>query len=135
MNQVALTGRLTKDIDLRYTKGGTAIANFTLAVDRELSHEKRVEAEAKGTPTTDFIRVRVWGKAGESAANYLHKGDQCAVTGRIETGQYQDETGKTTYTTNVVAFRVEYLQMKSKGRDEEMEYLSDTEMAEDEFPF
>ncbi len=135
MNQVALIGRLTKDIDLRYTKGGTAIANFTLAVDRELSHEKRVEAETKGTPTADFIRVRVWGKAGESAANHLHKGDKCGIAGRIETGQYKDETGKTVYTTDVVAFRVEYLQTKMKGRDEEMEYLSDTEMAEDEFPF
>ena len=133
MNQVALIGRLTRDMELRYTPGGTAIATFTLAVDRELSKEKRVEAEAKGQPTADFIRVKVWGKAGESAANYLHKGDQCAVTGRIETGQYQDNDGKTVYTTDVVAFRVEFLSTKSTGGRQAPE--RELELSEADFPF
>ncbi|WP_311538424.1 single-stranded DNA-binding protein [uncultured Anaerococcus sp.] len=110
MNKVILIGRLTKDPELRYTQSNQAVCTFTLALDRKMSRDKREEAEANNRPTADFPRVIVWGKMGENASRYLFKGSQCAVDGRIQTGSYQDmETGKTIYTTDIVADSVEYL--------------------------
>ena len=115
MNKVILIGRLTRDPELRYTQSNQAVCSFTLAVDKKLSREKREEAEAAGRPTADFPRIIVWGKAGENASRYLFKGSQCAVEGRIQTGSYQDgETGKTIYTTDIVADNVEFLSRLSQ---------------------
>ena len=105
-----LIGRLTRDPELRYTQSNTAVCTFTLAVDKKLSREKREEAEAAGRPTADFPRIIVWGKMGENASRYLFKGSQCAIEGRIQTGSYDDrETGKTVYTTDIIAENVEFL--------------------------
>lgn len=110
MNKVILIGRLTRDPELRYTQSNTAVCTFTLAVDKKLSREKREEAEAAGRPTADFPRIIVWGKMGENASRYLGKGSQCAIEGRIQTGSYQDrESGKTIYTTDIIAENVEFL--------------------------
>ncbi len=110
MNKVILIGRLTRDPELRYTQSNTAVCTFTLAVDKKLSREKREEAEAAGRPTADFPRIIVWGKMGENASRYLFKGSQCAIEGRIQTGSYDDrETGKTVYTTDIIAENVEFL--------------------------
>ncbi len=110
MNKAVLIGRLTKDPELRYTQAGQAVTQFTLAVDKNLSREKRQEMEAQGRPTADFPRVVVWGQMAENLARYCGKGSQIAVVGRIETGSYQDkETGKTIYTTDIVAENVEFL--------------------------
>ena len=110
MNNVVLIGRLTKDPELRYTTSGSAVTRFTLAVDKQLSNEKKSEFEAKGQPTADFIRIVVWGRQAENCANYLAKGRLVAVNGRIETGSYQDKDGKMVYTTDVVAFQVQFLE-------------------------
>ncbi len=120
MNKVILIGRLTRDPELRYTQSNQAVCTFTLAVDKKLSREKREEAEAAGRSTADFPRIIVWGKMGENASRYLFKGSQCAIEGRIQTGSYQDkESGKTIYTTDIVADNVEFLSKKvqdeSKG--------------------
>lgn len=109
MNKVILIGRLVRDPELRYTQSNQAVCNFTLAVDKKLSREKREEAEAAGRPTADFPRIIVWGKMGENASRYLFKGSQCAVEGRIQTGSYQDQDGKTIYTTDIIADNVEFL--------------------------
>mgnify|MGYP001941885217 CR=1 FL=1 len=110
MNRVIIIGRLTKDPELRYTQSNQAVCTFTLALDRKMSRDKREEAEASNRQTADFPRVIVWGKMGENASRYLYKGSQCAVEGRIQTGSYQDrETGKTIYTTDIIAESVEYL--------------------------
>lgn len=110
MNKAILIGRLTKDPELRYTQSNQAVCTFTLALNRKMSRDKREEAEANNRPTADFPRVIVWGKMGENASRYLFKGSQCAIEGRIQTGSYQDrETGKTIYTTDIVADSVEYL--------------------------
>lgn len=115
MNKVILIGRLTRDPELRYTQSNQAVCTFTLAVDKKLSREKREEAEAAGRPTADFPRIIVWGKMGENASRYLFKGSQCAVEGRIQTGSYQDsESGKTVYTTDIVAENVEFLSRLSQ---------------------
>lgn len=110
MNKVVLIGYLTRDPELRYTQANQAVCTFTLAVDKKLSREKREEAEAAGRPTADFPRIIVWGKQGENASRYLSKGSQCAIEGRIQTGSYQDkETGKTIYTTDIIAEGTEFL--------------------------
>ena len=114
MNRVILIGRLTRDPELRYTQTNQPVASFTLAVDRRMSRERKQEAESQNRPTADFIRITVWGQQGENASRYLSKGSQCAVEGRIQTGSYQDQqTGKTVYTTDVVADSVEFIGSRS----------------------
>lgn len=116
MNKVILIGRLVRDPELRYTQSNQAVCTFTLAVDKKLSREKREEAEAAGRPTADFPRIIVWGKMGENVSRYLFKGSQCAIEGRIQTGSYEDrETGKTIYTTDIVADNVEFLSKSTQG--------------------
>lgn len=111
MNSVSLIGRLTKDPELKYIPGsGTAVANFTLAVDKGLSKSKKQELEQQGKPTADFIRIVVWGKQAENCANYLAKGRLIAVNGSIRTSTSKDDSGKTNYYTDVNAYRVEFLE-------------------------
>lgn len=115
MNKVLLIGRLTRDPALRYTQSNMATCSFTLAVDKGLSREKREEAEASNRPTADFPRIVVWGRMAENASSYLSKGSKCAVEGRIQTGSYQDkETGKSVYTTDIVADNIEYLDSSNR---------------------
>lgn len=104
MNSVILIGRLTRKPELRYSNSGdrTAIARFSLAVDRPYSKDKE-EKEA------DFVNIVVFGKQAENCERYLDKGRQAAVQGRIQTGSYKDKDGNTRYTTEVVADRVEFL--------------------------
>lgn len=109
MNKFIGIGRLTKDPDLRYTKSNQPVATFTLAIDRQMSKDKRDEAEANGWPTADFPRVTVWGNMAVNCEKYLKKGSQCAVVGRLQTGSYQDKDGKTVYTTEILAENVEFL--------------------------
>ena len=96
MNKVVLIGRLTKDPELRFTPGtGTAVTTFTLAINRPKKKDEKQEA--------DFIPVVVWGKQAENAANYLSKGSQCAISGRIQTRSYDAKDGTKRYVTEVVA--------------------------------
>jgi len=111
LNNVVLIGRLTKDPELRYIpNSGTPVSTFTLAVDKQLSKEKKQEMESRNQPTADFIRVVVWRRMAEVCANYLAKGRLTAVQGRIQTGSYEDKDGKRVYTTEVVANSVEFLE-------------------------
>ena len=109
MNKVVLIGRLTKDPDLRYTQSGMAVCQFTLAVNKNLSKDKKEEMEAQNKATADFPRIVVWGKMGENASRYLKKGSQCAIDGAIQTGSYEDNNGNRVYTTDIVAQHVEFL--------------------------
>ena len=118
MNSVNLIGRITRDPELRYTQSQMAVCTFTLAVDKGLSRDKRQEMESAGKPTADFPRIMVFGKMAESTSTYLSKGSQCAVIGRIQTGSYQDrETGKTIYTTDIIADRVEFLDSRNNAQN------------------
>lgn len=117
LNNVVLIGRLTRDPELRYVPNtGTAVATFTLAVDKQLSREKRQEFEAKGQPTADFINIVVWGRPAENCANYLSKGLLAAVQGRIQSRTYDANDGTRRYITEVVADRVEFLEWKDDSR-------------------
>ncbi len=125
MNNVILIGRLTKDPEMSYTQSQTAICKFTIAVDRQSKEEK----------TADFIRIVVWGKQAETCDRYLYKGKQVAVNGRIQTGSYKDKDGKMVYTTDVIAFNVEFLGNKEKAEELPPEDLGAFSYADDGMPF
>lgn len=121
MNNVVLTGRLTRDPELKYLPGsGQAVAKFTLAVDKGLSKEKKREMEIKNQPTADFIIIVAWGKLGENVANFTAKGRLVAVQGRIQTGHYEKASEKV-YTTEVVANNIEFLEWKDKKDETPMD--------------
>ncbi|WP_130806494.1 single-stranded DNA-binding protein [Senegalia massiliensis] len=118
MNKVVIIGRLTKDPELRFLPGnGTAVSQFNLAVDKNLSKDKKQEFEQAGKPTADFIRIVVWGKQAENCANYLAKGRLVAVEGRIETRSYENSEGNRVYITEVVAERVQFLEFGNKNKN------------------
>jgi single-strand DNA-binding protein len=109
MNKVILMGRLTRDPEVRYS-GETAVARYTLAVDRRWKKE--------GEATADFINCVTFGKNGEFAGKYLHKGIKIAITGRIQTGNYTDKDGKKVYTTDIVVEEHEFSESKGNGTPE-----------------
>ena len=113
MNNVVLMGRLTRDPELRYVQAGsnTAVARFSIAVDKGLSREKRQEMESKNQPTADFINIVAWGRLGETVSKYSGKGLRVLVNGRIQTGSYEKD-GQRVYTTEVVATSLEILDWK-----------------------
>ena len=134
MNKVFLIGRLTKDVELRYTKDNTAVGTFTLAVNKPYKN-------MDGNYDADFINCVVWLKA-ETLSKYSNKGDLVAVEGRIQTRNYENEDGKKVYITEVVVDRFEFLQSKkskeSNGNIESNPYkdFGETmEISESELPF
>lgn len=110
MNNVILTGRITKEIEISFTNSGKTFARFTLAVDKGLSKEKRQEAEAKGQATADFINCVAWEKTAEVLNKYTAKGKKILVYGSIETGSYTAQDGSKRYTTDVLVSRAEILE-------------------------
>lgn len=120
MNNVILIGRLVNDPEVRFLQGnGTAIAQFTLAVDKGLSKSKKEEFKAQGKSTADFPRIKVWGKQAENCGNYLAKGRLVAIQGKIETGSYEKEGVGKVYTTDVVANNVEFLEWGDKNNNQQ----------------
>jgi len=105
MNRVILVGRLTKDPELRYTPSGVAVATFTLAVNRTFTNQS-------GEREADFINVVVWRKQAENVANFLKKGSQAGVDGRLQSRSYEGQDGKRVYVTEVVAESVQFLEPK-----------------------
>lgn len=131
MNQCNMIGRLVRDPELRFVAStGKAVANFTLAVNRQFKQEDG--------PSADFFRVTIWGKQAENAAKYLTKGSQCAVAGRIEINSYTDKDGNQRQSVDLQAERIEYLS-KAKTDDYssgvEVEYGDYPEISDDEVPF
>lgn len=95
MNVVNLIGRLTKDLELKYTNSGKANTRFTLAVQRNKDE-------------TDFINCVAWEKTAENIAEYFKKGSQIAVQGSIRTGSYEKD-GRTVYTTDVWVYKFDFI--------------------------
>lgn len=117
MNSVVLIGRLARDPELRFVPGsGQAVGNFTMAIEKGLSREKKQQFEAEGRPTADFIRIVVWGKQAENCSQYLAKGKMCAVSGSIQTSTYDNSKGEKVYQTEVLANRVEFLEWGDKSQ-------------------
>ena len=113
MNKVILMGRLTRDPEVRYSQGenSTAIARYTLAVDR------RFRRNNDGEQTADFIGCVAFGRSAEFAEKYFRQGLKVIVTGRIQTGSYQDKDGKTVYTTEVVVENQEFAESKAASEN------------------
>lgn len=105
INSVALNGRLTRDVDLRYTTSGIAVGQFTLAVDRRFKSKS-------GNRETDFISCQIWRKSAENLANYAHKGSLIGIEGRIQTRTYDNKQGQKVYVTEVIAENFSLLDSK-----------------------
>ncbi len=117
MNKVILMGRLTRDPEVRYSQGenAMAIARYTLAVDRRFNRNNDDQ-------TADFISCVAFGRSGEFAEKYFHKGTKIAVTGRIQTGSYTNKDGVKVYTTEVVVEDQEFAESKSASQQAGNEY-------------
>lgn len=135
MNKVILSGRLTADPEIRVTASeeSKTVARVSIAVDRKYS---------KGEQKADFIRLEAWNKKAEFFEKYLKKGSKIIVTGRIQTGSYQDRDGKTQYTTDILVEEVEFADSK-KADDvgtnapatDNNGFMSIPEGIEEELPF
>lgn len=111
INSVNLTGRLTRDPDIRYTDGGKSVARFTIAVDRRYKQENG--------PTADFPNCIAFGKTAEFIEQYFSQGMKLELTGRIQTGSYTNKDGVKVYTTDIVAEQVGFGESKSASRNHE----------------
>ena len=107
MNKVILMGRLTRDAEIRYSQGenSTAIARFTLAVDRRFHRDNEEQ-------TADFISCVAFGRTAEFLERFGRKGTKFVLEGRIQTGSYTNKDGQRVYTTDVVAENVEFAESK-----------------------
>lgn len=105
INRAVLTGRLTKDPDLKYTSSGTAVVSFTLAVNRQFTNQQ-------GNREADFINCTAWRKTAETLANYTHKGSLIGIDGRIQTRSYDNQQGKKVFVTEIVADSFSFLESK-----------------------
>lgn len=108
INNVVLVGRLTRDVELRYTGSGTAVGNFTIAIDRPFKN-------ASGEKETDFINCQAWRKTAEAIANFTKKGSLIGVQGRMQTRNYENNEGQKVYVTEVVAENVRFLDSKNNS--------------------
>lgn len=110
MNKVIESGRMTKDPDIRYSQGekSTAIARFTLAVDRRFKRDGDEQ-------TADFIGCVAFGKTAEFIEKYGRKGVKFDIVGRIQTGRYTNKDGQTVFTTDVVVEEIEFAESKRTG--------------------
>ncbi|WP_283680487.1 single-stranded DNA-binding protein [Lentilactobacillus sp. Marseille-Q4993] len=107
LNRAVLTGRLTRDVDLRYTQSGTAVGTFTLAVDRRFTNQQ-------GEREADFINCVIWRKSAENFANFVHKGSLVGVEGRIQTRNYENQQGQRVYVTEIVVENFSLLEPRSQ---------------------
>lgn len=130
MNNVILIGRTTREIELRYTTSQTAVARFSLAVERPVKD---------GEKKADFPNIIVFGKQAENCEKYLAKGRKVAVQGRLQTGSYEDKDGKRVYTTDVIAERVEFLEWgdsrTEESQSEHQETVDDFKALDEAVPF
>lgn len=109
MNSVQLTGRLTRDPEIRYADSGTSVARFTLACDRRFKTE--------GGPTADFIGCIAFGKSAEFVEKWFCKGMKMELNGRIQIGSYTNKDGQKIYTTDVVAEQLGFAESRAASQN------------------
>lgn len=110
MNKVILMGRLTRDPEVRYSQGdnATAIARFTLAVDRRIKRDNEASA--------DYINCVSFGRSAEFAEKYFHKGTKIVIAGSIQTGSYTNKDGQKVYTTDIVIEEQDFAESKAASQ-------------------
>ena len=117
MNKVILMGRLTRDVDVRYTQTtNKLVANFSLAVNRRIAKQGE-ERQA------DFFNIVAWGKTGEFCSKYFKKGQQVGVIGRLETRSWDDDNGQKHYATDVIAEEVYFADSKKENIEEDADLV------------
>jgi len=117
VNKVIILGRLGQDPELKYTPGGMAVCNFTVATSESWADKAGQKQER-----TEWHRVIVWGKLGELCSQYLAKGRQAFIEGSLQTRSWDDKSGQKRYTTEIVAKTVQFIGSASandslKGKD------------------
>jgi single-strand DNA-binding protein len=129
INNVTLVGRLTKDVELRYTPDGNAVASFTLACNRPFKNNGETQA--------DFVNCVVWRKQAENTANFLGKGSLAGVVGRLQSRSYENSEGKRVFVLEVVAESVQFLEPKGNdnGQSRQQEQFETTDVQDDDLPF
>ena len=110
LNRAVLVGRLTKELELKYTQSGTAVASFNLAVNRQFTNQQ-------GEREADFISCVIWRKGAENLANFTHKGSLIGVDGRIQTRNYENQQGNQVYVTEVVVENFSLLESRSQNQN------------------
>jgi single-strand DNA-binding protein len=130
LNMVQLIGHLGQDPEMRYTPSGQPVAKFTVATNREW---KGADGERK--TATDWHNIEVWGKLAEISNQYLAKGRQVYVQGRLQTDKYDDKDGNTKWFTKVVAQEVKFLGTKPDGAGSVAPEEPAGSLGEDEIPF
>ena len=110
VNKVILIGNLGRDPELRFTRDGQGVANFTLA-----TNERWRDKEGQNQERTEWHRIVVWGKTAENCAQYLQKGRSCYIEGRIQTREWEDKEGNKRQTTEIVAQNVTFLGGRGEG--------------------
>lgn len=124
LNNVSLVGRLTKDVDLRYTPSNVAVATFTLAVNRTFKNEN-------GDREADFINCVMWRQQAENLANWAKKGALIGITGRIQTRSYDNQQGQRVYVTEVVAETFQLLESKGQQGNQQGQRGQEQQQAPD----
>jgi single-strand DNA-binding protein len=119
LNKCMIIGNLGRDPEMRYTPSGQAVTQFTVATNRNFRDQ-----QGEWQKETEWFRVVVWGQQAERAAENLRKGNKVYVEGRIQTRQWEDQTGQKRYTTELVANQVSSLERRDRG-DEEAPFPDD----------
>lgn len=121
MNKVVLMGRLVRDPEVRYSQGekATEVARYTLAVDRKFKRD--------GEPTADFINCIAFGKNGDFAEKYLHKGIKILIEGRWQSGSYTNRDGQKVYTNDCVVESCEFAESKNANQSERPQAAQQTD--------
>lgn len=137
MNKVILVGRLTKDIEVRYTQTGKAVARFILAVNRRVNKDKEKQQ-------ADFIPIIVWNKLAEVCSKYLTKGSQMLVEGHLQIRDYVAQDGKKHYIAEVIAQELEFMgskviagneQLQNQEQNISQEEITQDTATDEEIPF
>ncbi len=110
VNRVMLLGNLGKDPEMRFTPSGSAVCNFTIA-----TNESWTDKNGQKQDRTEWHRIVVWGKLGELCGEYLKKGRQCFVEGKLQTREWTDKENKKNYTTEIVAQNVQFIGGQGAG--------------------
>ena len=113
MNKVIITGRLTKDPELRSTQNGTNVAKYNIAINTGYGEKQQ----------TDFINVTTWGKSGEFVSKYFKKGQAIGIVGRLNSNNYEDKNGNKRYSLEVITEDMEFIWDKKEEKIQQEEVL------------
>ena len=111
LNRCMIIGRLGRDVELRYSQNGSAVASLNIATD-----ESYTDRDGNKVERVEWHRVSVYGKSAENCANYLRKGSLVYVEGSLQTRKWQDQNGQDRYTTEIKAQRVQFLDRRGDGQ-------------------